>query len=81
MPASAQSANQNRTETDRSGTRDFMLLVNAQRWHQRCWSRFLADGGLQSAPIGTLQGNSFCRPKAAKSQLEKPQMVMIYLVA
>jgi hypothetical protein len=35
----------------------------------------------QSALIETQQGNSFCRPKAAKSQLENPEMVMIYLVA
>jgi hypothetical protein len=58
-----------------------MLLVNPQRWHQRYWARFLAGGRFQRASIETLQGDSCCRPKAAKSQLENPEMVMIYLVA
>jgi hypothetical protein len=58
-----------------------MPLVNAQRWHQRYLTRFLPGGRFQSASIETQQGSSFCRPKAAKSQLENPEMVMIYLVA
>jgi hypothetical protein len=58
-----------------------MLLVNAQRWHQRYWTRFFGGWTLSKRSIETQQGNSFCRPKAAKSQLENPEMVMIYLVA
>jgi hypothetical protein len=47
---------------------------------------FLAGGRFQSASIKTTTHTviSFCSPnlsQAAKSQLEKPEMVMIYLVA
>jgi hypothetical protein len=58
-----------------------MLLVNAQRGTSGPGPTFLAGGRFQSASIETQQANSFCRPKAAKSQLENPEMVMIYLVA
>jgi hypothetical protein len=58
-----------------------MLLVNAQRWHQRSWTHFFGGRTLSKRLDRDPTGHSFCRPKAAKGQLENPEMVMIYLVA